>query len=362
MFTSTKKGMSVDQISFIAKWDKNKTRSFTLCLIIYFFMIAPVAFCLFGFSEAFAVGGISNSKVVVPSAETVEKGRFEIEPSFGLTALDDADDAAQFEAGGRLTLGVLDSLEIGANVTFLTVEDSDVIDSESNLIEDDEEWLPDRPDVAESAFVVPIGRFQVETGINVGEARGEEDVSVITPFLFRYGFYKDFELRVGGPGLIRDEGEENFGDVDLGVKYHLLDESGWIPAIGLIPQVTLPAASNDAGSDSVDPRFFSTFDKDLPLDFTIEWNLGVGYIDKPEDSGRFFQLLYAASLSRPLVKPFIIFAEVYGVSKVEPGEGGSVNTDFGLIFRLSKKCCHGLGRRFWNYQCGTEKCIYRLIL
>lgn len=211
---------------------------------------------------------------------------------------------------------------------------------------EEEEWLPDRPDVAESAFVVPPGRFQVEMGINIGQARGENEIGIITPFLFRYGFYKNFELRVGGQGLIRDEGETNFADLDLGIKYHLLDESAWIPAIGLIPQITLPTASRDVGSDSVDPRFFLTFDKDLPLDFAIEWNVGFGYIDNPEDSGRFFQVLYAVSLGRSLLKPLTVFAEVYGVSKVEPGEGGSINTDFGLLFRLANNVVIDFGADF----------------
>ena len=215
-----------------------------------------------------------------------------------------------------------------------------------NQARGEEEWLPDRPDVAESAFVVPPGRFQVEMGINIGEERGEKEIGVITPFLFRYGFYKNFELRIGGLGLIRDEDETNFGDLDLGIKYHLLDESTWIPAIGFIPQVTLPTASRDAGSDSVDPRFFVTFDKDLPLDFAIEWNLGVGYIGNPEDSGRFFQALYAVSLGRSLLKPLTVFAEVYGVSKVEPGEVASINTDFGLLFRLSENIIIDLGGDF----------------
>ena len=213
-----------------------------------------------------------------------------------------------------------------------------------NQARGEEEWLPDRPDVAESAFVVPTGRFQIEIGITAGKKRGEES-SVITPFLFRYGFYKDFELRIGGPGLIQEE-EANLGDIDLGLKYHLFDESAWIPAIGLLPQVTLPIASGNAGTDSIDPRFFLTFDKDLPLDFAIEWNIGAGYIDKPEDSGRFFQLLYAVSLGRSIVKPILIFAEVYGVSKVEPGIVGSINTDFGILFRLSENIIIDLGGDF----------------
>ncbi|MGE5396929.1 MAG: transporter [Chitinophagales bacterium] len=89
--------------------------------------------------------------------------------------------------------------------------------------------------------------------------------------MLRYGFYRNFEFRVSGPGLIREQGESNFGDVDLGIKYHLLDEGTWTPAIGLLPVVTLPTASGNAGSSNVNPRFFLLFDKDLPLDFGVEW-------------------------------------------------------------------------------------------
>ncbi len=77
------------------------------------------------------------------------------------------------------------------------------------------------------------------------------------------------------------------------------------------------------------------FDKDLPLGFGVEWNPGAGYIDN-QGSGRFFQVFYAVVLSRDLTKSLSVYAEVYGVSKVQPGEGGSVATDFGLLFRLSK--------------------------
>ncbi|MGQ0792729.1 MAG: hypothetical protein ACT4NX_01415 [Deltaproteobacteria bacterium] len=81
--------------------------------------------CLIDSDLARAVGGISNSKVVVPSADTVEGGRFEFEPFFGLGFLDDSDDTSEFIAGARFTLGALDTLEIGANVGFLVISDTD---------------------------------------------------------------------------------------------------------------------------------------------------------------------------------------------------------------------------------------------
>jgi len=95
--------------------------------VISFVLLLPAA------EEALAVGGISNSKVVVPSAETVPKGRFEIEPFFGLEFVDDRGNTKSFGGGVRLTLGALHSLEIGANVNYLDVEDSGLIQRNSDF-------------------------------------------------------------------------------------------------------------------------------------------------------------------------------------------------------------------------------------
>jgi len=80
-----------------------------------------------------AVGGISNSKVVVPSAETVPKGKFEIEPFFGLEIVDDRENTTRFGGGVRFTLGALHNLEIGANINYLDFEDSDLIQRNSDF-------------------------------------------------------------------------------------------------------------------------------------------------------------------------------------------------------------------------------------
>lgn len=82
---------------------------------------------------ALAVGGISNSKVIVPSAETVPKGKIEIEPFFGLEFVDDNDNTTRFGGGVRFTLGALHNLEIGANINYLDFEDSDLIERNSDF-------------------------------------------------------------------------------------------------------------------------------------------------------------------------------------------------------------------------------------
>lgn len=108
-------------------------KSVILSTLNHSLLLALAVFCLTDFQEARAVGGISNSKVVVPSTESVEKGHFEIEPFFGLVFVDDSYDTLRFEGGARFTLGTFENLEIGANVGYLTVNDSDVMRRNSDF-------------------------------------------------------------------------------------------------------------------------------------------------------------------------------------------------------------------------------------
>jgi len=78
---------------------------------------------------AYAVGGISNSKVVVPSAETVPKKHVEFEPFFSFEFVDDKDNTFRLGGGARITLGILDNLEAGVNVNYLNHENSNLIDA-----------------------------------------------------------------------------------------------------------------------------------------------------------------------------------------------------------------------------------------
>ena len=90
--------------------------------LIGFMMISPL--------ETRAVGGISNSKIIVPSTDTVPKKHIEIEPFFSYTCSDDTEDSETYGFGSRFTLGILDNLEAGFNLNYLSIEDSDNDDSE----------------------------------------------------------------------------------------------------------------------------------------------------------------------------------------------------------------------------------------
>jgi hypothetical protein len=88
--------------------------------------VLALALLLPAVEEASAVGGISNSKIVVPSTETVPKGHAEIEPFFLLGLLKNRDRARRFGAGVRLTYGALQNFEIGAGVVYLDIRDLDL--------------------------------------------------------------------------------------------------------------------------------------------------------------------------------------------------------------------------------------------
>lgn len=91
-------------------------------------------FQLLGFSQdAGALGGVSNSKVTVLSADTVPKGHIELEPYFSAEFADDRDNTRRYGGGLRITPGITDFLEAGVSMNFFNVEDSDLIRAENDF-------------------------------------------------------------------------------------------------------------------------------------------------------------------------------------------------------------------------------------
>lgn len=82
---------------------------------------------------SFATGGISGTKLIVPSANPLEKWSVEAEPFFSLEFVDDGEDTVKAGGGFRLTAGLLDDLEAGVNINYLNIEDSVLIRAESNF-------------------------------------------------------------------------------------------------------------------------------------------------------------------------------------------------------------------------------------
>ncbi len=84
-------------------------------------------------SVSFAVGGISGTKLIVPSANPLGKRSVEAEPFFSLEFVDDRDHTVRAGGGFRLTAGLFEDFEAGFNINYLDHEDSGLIRSETNF-------------------------------------------------------------------------------------------------------------------------------------------------------------------------------------------------------------------------------------
>ena len=186
-------------------------------------LLVLFVFCslLFNIEDVFAVGGLSNTKVVVPSVETVPKNRIEIEPFFNYLFVDDDYDFMNFDLGTRITYGLADNVELGVSFFFLTIDDSDVMDVDSDFgnIEPGIKWrLFDQEGKGLFAYSIAYeGGFTVPT-------KGDDETWVFEPvgFVFtkefneKFSMDKDIVLRLEEDGL--------WGiDTNLGLGYFMTD-------------------------------------------------------------------------------------------------------------------------------------------
>ena len=121
--------------------------------------------------------------------------------------------------------------------------------------EDDDGIVTDRPDFVESSNVVGKGRFQVETSVAVerDKADGVKLRTVSTPTLLRFGVAEDWELRVETDGRLRATAdnpatgqrlrESGYADTAVGVKWHMVDDEGARPSMGLLAHWDLDTGS-----------------------------------------------------------------------------------------------------------------------
>lgn len=155
----------------------------------------------------------------------------------------------------------------------------------------------DRPGILFSAPTVGRGVFQYEIGLPaVTVTDGRESTSLVG--LVRYGVGDRLELRLGAPVYTRTREESGFGDLEVGAKWHLLDNQGARPAFALIPSVILP--TGEAGFSAEDPVYQLNTMSEWAL--TGGWGLSVlaGYLNGPSGGDRYGQETFAALVSRTL--------------------------------------------------------------
>lgn len=170
----------------------------------------------------------------------------------------------------------------------------------------------DRPGILLSIPTVKPHVLQVELGIpsvTIANGGGSDFRSTSLVALLRYGLTDRFELRLGSPVYsetrVTSGGsrftDHGFGDVEVGAKWRPVDNAGARPSIALIPSVIVPVG--EKGFSSERPVYQLNTMAEWAL--TKDWSFDAlaGYLNGPDDRGRYSQETFAVLLGRSLPSP-----------------------------------------------------------
>ncbi len=144
----------------------------------------------------------------------------------------------------------------------------------------------DRPGFLNSPTLVPIGRWQVETGAALEHERGASDAAA-TPIALRYGLQEDLELRASTAGWTHIDAHgapdaSGWGDLTLGIKRPIdrhwadLDLSS-ADAASWTAEVRLPTGAGELGNHGLAASISGvlSFSPDGP--WQLETSLGLAW-------------------------------------------------------------------------------------
>ncbi len=200
-----------------------------------------------------------------------------------------------------------------------------------------------RPLVSRDTHTTAFGTFEVEAG-----ASWDHNDRVDTPIVVKYGASPNTELTVqGSPYLMLMDAtghEENgVGDVRLGIRHRLWEESEGVPAIGVLAEVKLPVADEDQGLGTgfVDAAFGGMVSHQIQdLETTGFYRLDV--LNDPAEDANVAHTLALAADAPLLDTAFGVFGEVsatfFSETDQEVGQlllGGSYSPYPAVVFDLA---------------------------
>ncbi len=184
---------------------------------------------------------------------------------------------------------------------------------------------PQRPSLSTSAWTVPRGLFELETGAAFSEG------SAALPLFGKYGLTDALELeagidavrRVEGPG----QGETSIGDLLLGARWRPTGGDARV-ALALAGLVKLPTADDAAGSGEADVTVAGIasvpFDNGWGLDLNLLWSaLG------RSGGGALGQGQAIVTLGVPLRERWSTFVEAAYQRTAGEGDGGFIDAGLG---------------------------------
>ncbi len=194
----------------------------------------------------------------------------------------------------------------------------------------------DRPDLTESAYNVPSGFFQFESGFMRIYASSSAQLNVHPTLLFKYGLSPAFELRLITDLVtsVNNEVKETmFLPVAIGVKIAVSEEKGLIPKTAFIGHLRVPFGGNsDFPNTYIVPSFRFTMQHNLSDRLSLGYNLGAewtGYSASPK-------FIYTLTSAISLTSSIGAFIELYGLAA--QSEKAEHSIDGGFTYLIDNNC------------------------
>ena len=209
----------------------------------------------------------------------------------------------------------------------------------------DDTIATDRPDFVESSNVVGKGHVQIETSMALerNNDAGVRERTRSTPTLLRVGISDSAELRIETDGRVRTSstGEpvlHGTADAAIGLKWHLRDEQGQTPSIGVLLHADLPSGSQPLRGHGVRPSARLVAEWELPSDFSLGVMPGLAY-ESDEQGKRYTSGIFGVVLGKEITDRLRGFVEIAAPQIARMRHGGSIVTfDTGIAFLLTPRC------------------------
>lgn len=200
--------------------------------------------------------------------------------------------------------------------------------------------VTDRPSQAESATIMSLRGFQLESGFAFEKVNSDINNVTFNSTLLRYGLVENIELRLGFQYLGYyqsleggDLDENGFGPLTIGAKFLLQNESERSPQLALLSTFSIPKSGASAfENENLGADIRLNADYTLNDAMSIGGNLGVSWSGiEGED---YAVWMYAAVISLGLSDKLGTYAELYGFL---PGEGKNDHRwDGGLTYAVTE--------------------------
>jgi len=217
-----------------------------------------------------------------------------------------------------------------------------------------QELVTDRPDQTESAFTVPKGFLQIETGILSETDETDvvkEKINALNTTLFRFGLLDNWELRFGYEYLdytYTDKltsSEISFngsGPLVIGTKILIAEEDGYIPQLAFLGHLTLPGTGKDEfETNYLAPDFRFALEYTISEQISFGANIGTEWDSSHPRSNNFYSFVLGIGILENLG----MFLESYGyiIEKSDPDHRVDFGITYSILDNLQLDASAGLG-------------------